>query len=124
MSKNKYKNKKIIIDGIKFDSKVESRRYLYLKELESRGEISDLKTHINITLVDKFLYKGKTIRAITYRPDFYYKDSLGYDVLEDVKGYIITSDFKIKIKLLKRRYPNYTFFIVKEVDKKWVKTLF
>lgn len=43
MKYNKYGNIKTVIDGIKFDSKRESERYLELKLLEKAGEISDLK---------------------------------------------------------------------------------
>ncbi|HBF3147915.1 TPA: DUF1064 domain-containing protein, partial [Clostridioides difficile] len=38
---SKYNNKKIVIDGIKFDSKDESEYYLYLKEKKENGEIKD-----------------------------------------------------------------------------------
>ena len=39
MSYNKYKNKKTIIDGFKFDSEMESHYYLYLKQLKEMGEV-------------------------------------------------------------------------------------
>ncbi len=40
---SKYKNKKIETEDGVFDSKKEYRRWLVLKELEERGEISNLK---------------------------------------------------------------------------------
>ena len=39
MIKNKYKNKKVEIDGYKFDSIAEGRRYGVLKMLEKADEI-------------------------------------------------------------------------------------
>lgn len=41
MSYNKYKNKKTIVDGIKFDSEMESHYYIYLKQLKEIGEVID-----------------------------------------------------------------------------------
>ena len=43
---NKFKNKKIIIDGIKFDSKKEGYYYVYLKELEKTNKISNLQLQV------------------------------------------------------------------------------
>ena len=39
---SKFNNKKITLDGRKFDSKKESERYLVLKNLEKQGFIKDL----------------------------------------------------------------------------------
>ena len=40
---NKYFNKKCEYNGLKFDSLKEMRHYIYLKSLEKRGVITDLK---------------------------------------------------------------------------------
>ena len=40
---SKYRNKKVMYDGIKFDSIKEKNRYQQLKLLEQGGEIEDLK---------------------------------------------------------------------------------
>ena len=42
-SRPKYGNKKTTVHGIKFDSKWESERYLYLKSLEKAGRVKDLE---------------------------------------------------------------------------------
>lgn len=39
---NKYKNQKVVVDDIKFDSKKEASRYLELKLLEKAGQIRGL----------------------------------------------------------------------------------
>jgi len=43
MLKNKYRNKKSEFGGIKFDSKGEMNRYIFLKKMEQDGVIQDLK---------------------------------------------------------------------------------
>ena len=51
MSYNKYKHKKTIVDGIKFDSEMESHYYIYLKHLKEIGEVVDfvLQPHLSAT---------------------------------------------------------------------------
>lgn len=46
---NKYHNKKVVIDGVTFDSKLEATRYTELKLLERKGLIKDLDFNINLT---------------------------------------------------------------------------
>lgn len=70
---NKYHNCKVIIDGIKFDSKAEARRYAELKLMEDTGHIKELKLQPKFELQPKYKNnKGETIRAITYKADFSY----------------------------------------------------
>ncbi|MDE6182522.1 MAG: DUF1064 domain-containing protein [Eubacteriales bacterium] len=69
---NKYNNKKIKIDGIKFDSKAEAKRYQQLKLMEQAGLIKDLVLQPKFLLQDKFRYKNKTYRKIEYIADFSY----------------------------------------------------
>lgn len=113
-NRSKYQAIKVKIDGIKFDSKMEAKRYLQLKELEKAGEIRNLRLQESFELQPKFKDKdGKTIRAITYIADFVYEQD-GETIVEDTKG-IETTDFKIKKKLLLYRYPNINFYINKKV---------
>ena len=107
---SKYNNKKTVIDGIKFDSKKEARRYLELKELQKQGEISNLKLQPTFILQDKFRKGGKAWRAIKYIADFSYYDKNGNSIIEDVKG-IKTDVFKIKQKLFEYKYDNYKLLI-------------
>ena len=39
----KYKNKKVSVDGIEFDSKLEANRYCELKLLQRANEIKNLR---------------------------------------------------------------------------------
>lgn len=109
---NKYKNKKTIIDGFEFDSKLEARHYCELKLLLKAKVISELTLQKVFLLQDKFKYNGKTERAITYVADFYYiKD--GKEHVIDCKGFL-TDVYKIKRKLFLFKYPDIIF---KEVMK-------
>lgn len=70
---SKYKNIKVMVDGIKFDSKAEARRYAELKLMEDTGHIKELKLQPKFELQPKYKNnKGETIRAITYKADFSY----------------------------------------------------
>ena len=73
--------------GIKFDSQIEGHRYLQLREMFERGEISELECHPKFKLQPSFKdHDGKTVRAITYTADFQYvRASDGVTVVEDVK---------------------------------------
>lgn len=112
---HKYKAKKVEVDGIKFDSKLEAERYKYLKNLQYDKKISDLKLQERFELQPTFKDKNnKTIRAMHYIADFSYKKDGEY-VVEDVKGFE-TSDFKLKKKLFLYKYPAITFKIIKKED--------
>ena len=117
MSYNKYKNKKTIVDGIKFDSEMESHYYIYLKQLKEIGEVVDFVLQPTYLLQEGFDLNGKRIRPITYRADFkvIYKD--GHEEVIDVKGKL-TEEFKIKRKMLLYRYIDINFKCVQERGRK------
>jgi len=101
----RYNKKSVVVDGIKFDSKIESVRYLDLKKLEKAGEISNLELQPVFILQKscKILYgqKKKTQLMIKYVGDFRYAEN-GKVVVEDVKSSYTANDaqYKIKKKLL------------------------
>lgn len=115
---NKYNNKKVVYQGITFDSERERDRYLVLKDAEQRGIIQLLTVHplfelippvvdlVTVQLKTKSTKKEKVIqRAITYKADFkYVKD--GELIVEDVKisPDLIPKEFAIKEKLMFWRY--------------------
>lgn len=117
MSYNKYKNKKTIVDGIKFDSEMESHYYIYLKQLKEIGEVVDFVLQPSYLLQEGFNLNGKRIRPITYKADFkvIYKD--GHEEVIDVKGKL-TEEFKIKRKMLLYRYRDINFKCVQERGRK------
>ena len=97
-SRPKYGNKKVTVDGIKFDSRWESQRYLYLKSLERAGTVKDLELQVKFPIV----INGEKI--CSYIADFRYKrqnqQDEWYDIVEDAKG-VETPEFKLKKKLMK-----------------------
>lgn len=106
---NKYFNKKVIVDGIKFDSKKEAKRFQELMILKKAGLIKELELQPVFVLQEAYTNKkGEKVRAIIYKADFIYFDiHLKRYIVEDVKGYK-TDVYKLKKKLFEYQYPNLT----------------
>lgn len=103
---NKYKNKKIIIDGIEFDSQLEGKRYKELKLLTKVGVIKDLQLQPTFELIPTFKKNNKTYRKTTYKADFSYFDTrLNKIVVEDTKGFK-TDIYKLKKKMFEYKYQD------------------
>lgn len=94
--RNKYNAKITIIDGIKFHSKKEARRWQQLKLLEMAGHIIDLKRQV------KFPFIVNDLLICSYYADFVYVGD-GMKIIEDSKG-VRTAIYKIKKKLMKAIY--------------------
>lgn len=127
-SEGKIAHKKTTIDGITFDSKMESDYYVYLKAEQKAGRILKFETQPEFVLQERFIivegksipdshpdfdklkrkHKAPTNRAIKYIADFLviYADK-SVKVI-DVKG-IKTADFKIKEKMFNFKYPDMNF---------------
>ena len=112
--KSKYNAKKVEIDGHKFDSIKESRRYEELKILEHAGHIKDLVLQPKFELQTSFRKNGKVYRSITYIADFQYFDlAQNKTIIEDVKSKATkTKVYEIKKKLFEKKYPDLT---IKEI---------
>jgi hypothetical protein len=103
---SKYKAKKTIVDGIKFDSQKEANRYLELKLLEKQGLIKYIDRQTRFELQPSYKKNGKTIRAIYYVADFVYFDKAKKKIIiEDTKGYR-TEIYKLKKKIFEYKYPD------------------
>jgi len=104
--KSKYGNKKT--NG--YDSKKEAKRAFDLEILSKKRLIKNLQTQVRFELQPSFKDNhGKTERAITYVADFVYLClETNRLICEDVKGFK-TETYKIKKKLFKFKYPQYTF---------------
>ncbi len=103
--KNKYGNRKTIIDDIKFDSKKEGLYYLYLKSRLLKNEFEKMELQPKIELQPKFKYQNKTIRAISYVADFLIYHNDGTLEYIDVKG-MQTALFKLKWKMVKNKFKD------------------
>jgi len=103
----KFKNVKVEVDGMKFDSKTEARRYGELKLLQQAKEISGLEMQVKFKLLDSFKRKAPnqrkpvTHRGIAYIADFVYWEN-GYKIIEDVKSKITVKEpyYILKRKLM------------------------
>lgn len=126
---NKYGSRKVIVDGITFDSKKEAQRYCDLTLLEKAGKIKNLQRQVKFVLIPAQyepdtigkrggVKRGKLIeRECAYIADFLYfvpiheeftdnhgcvliDELVGYEaVVEDTKGFK-TKDYIIKRKLM------------------------
>lgn len=106
--RSKYGSKKVQIDGIWFDSKVEGARYVELKMMQSSGLISDLTCHpvfpigikgifiCDVELDFKYLAPGYSLR------DWYYEDVKGKDnSLSALKRKLVEAEYGITVELVK-----------------------
>lgn len=102
--KSKYGNVKCELDGIKFDSHKEMRRYTQLKAMQIEGLIKDLHIHERFNLQRPYTdVSGEKVDKIDYIADFTYFDSEnGKFHVEDVKSRATAnnSTYLIKKKLM------------------------
>ena len=109
---HKYYAKQTTLDGHKFDSIAESRRYAELKLLQQTGTISELIVHPVFCLQAGFLDNtGKRQRAINYEADFSYWEN-GKIIVEDVKGFE-TQAWLIKKKIFMYQHPGIQLRVIK-----------
>jgi hypothetical protein len=84
--RSKYGAVPTTVDGIRFDSKAEARRYQELKLLVLAGEVRDLELQPEYPLLVRSR-DGGFVRIGVYRADFRYRSGRqGLLVVEDVKG--------------------------------------
>lgn len=96
---SKYGNKKVEVNGMKFDSKREARRYLDLKAMEVAGQIKNLQLQVKYTLIPSQKIDGVVVeREVSYVADFVYEQN-GKTVVEDSKGHR-TDTYIVKRKLM------------------------
>ena len=108
---SKYRNRKIIVDGITFDSVKEGQRWCELKLLQRAGEIRDLERQVKFVLIPAQVdWKTNKVieRECSYVADFMYWEN-GKDgwtkVVEDVKSPATkTPEYRIKRKLMLHKH--------------------
>jgi hypothetical protein len=99
--RSKYGATKVVVDGVKFDSKREARRWGELKALESCGKISDLRRQVRYHLDVRGLHICDYIADFTYMSNEKGgADGAGAFVVEDCKGFK-TPEYKLKRRLMK-----------------------
>ncbi len=86
--KSKYGNKKVIVDGMEFDSNLEAERWKELRILEKANQIIDLRIQVKFELQPSYKKNGKTIQSINYIADFVYYDlNKRKMIIEDTKRF-------------------------------------
>lgn len=92
----KFGNEPTVVDGVLFDSKLESKRYGELKLLKMAGQITDLEIH------KSWFLHVHGVRIGYYESDFSYLEG-GKQVIEDCKG-VPTPLYRWKKKHLEAEY--------------------
>jgi len=103
-----------IVDGIRFASKAEARRYLELRMLEKAGKIAELELQPAFILVPPYTRAdGTKCRGTRYVADFRYLDMETLRlVVEDVKG-VKTAVYQLKKTHLEWKVPGLQIIEVK-----------
>ena len=117
---SKYHNKPVWHDGIKFASGKEGDYYLYLKQLQENGVISNLQTQVPYEVIPPVYVeevkhlktKDKTVQRCIQRATYYFADfvyvttATGEKEVVDVKGKTapLTKEFRLKQKMMLARH--------------------
>lgn len=98
---SKYQAQPTAVDGVRFDSRREARRYADLLMLQRAGEIRDLRRQVKIGMEGRDgPILTPTGRKAAYVADFTYVDTRnGCLVIEDAKGFP-TPEYKLKRAIL------------------------
>lgn len=102
---SKYNAKRVTVDGIVFDSKVEAEYYELLKIERGTGGIKDFDIQPVFELQPKYKHNGKTIQPIKYIADFTVYNADGTVDIVDIKG-METPVFKLKAKMFRYQNPD------------------
>lgn len=100
---HKYGAKPTTVDGIRFHSQAEARRYGELKLLEKAGHIAHLSLQPRFMLLVWDCEKKHDVQIGSYIADFSYWDvRADKNVIEDVKG-MKTPLYKLKKQIVEHR---------------------
>ncbi|TKI66642.1 DUF1064 domain-containing protein [Lysinibacillus mangiferihumi] len=120
MGKAKYGNKKVVHDGITFDSAIEARYYDHLKNLQAQGVVTAFELQPRFVLLPKFEKNGKKYREIGYNADFTVHYADGRTEVVDIKG-MVTQQFELRKKLFEYRYPHELKLLTySKIDSGWI----
>lgn len=106
---NKYRAKKVTIDGYIFDSQLEARRYGELKILKKAGKIWDLVVHPAFPIFVRGVLICNVELDFQYRevtecllPPIY-EDCKGYDTpLSRLKRKLFEAQYGVKVELVRK----------------------
>jgi hypothetical protein len=103
---SKYGNRKTVIDGYVFDSKLEADYYCQLKLLKRAGQITDFTLQPRFILQEAYVHRftKKKIKKIEYVADFFVCYPNHQEIV-DCKG-IKTAVYLLKKKIFECKYPD------------------
>jgi hypothetical protein len=106
VSRHKYRAVRTEVDGIRFASKREARRFQELLLLERAGEITNLQLHPRYPIEITRLSNGEVTTIGHYTADFAYWDVWAKrQVIEDVKsGPTKTTAYRLRKRLVEAQY--------------------
>ena len=101
VKRTKFRNVKVEIDGIRFDSKREGARYRELKLMEKAGMIRNLKLQVVFPIIINEQLVCKYIADFTYEEEVEFGGGKSWQtIVEDVKG-MKTAVYQVKKKLMR-----------------------
>lgn len=106
--KQKYNNRKTVVDGITFASKAEARYYQELKLRKLAGDIQDFSLQPEFELLPSFKKHGKRYQGMRYTADFKITHNDGSTEIIEVKG-VRTRDYMLRMKLFNFTYRDLKF---------------
>jgi hypothetical protein len=95
---SKFKNIRVVVGGLKFDSKKEAARWIELCILLKAGKISHLARQVSFGLVDSVILDGRKKPQLKYIADAVYYDGSNKLVIEDTKSEITKKSAVYRIK--------------------------
>lgn len=103
-SRQRYPHKITYVDGIKFHSQDEARRYkeLLLIAKSDPKRVQNLILQPRFLLHPSFIQQGDKYQKSEYIADFMYSDEKGRTIVEDVKSSHTKNDkaYRLKMKLM------------------------
>lgn len=90
----KYRNEPILVHGVRFDSKLEARRYLQLQNLWRVGEVRWFIRQVPFELAPRTSYRADFLVALPRDP---------WIQVEDCKGHL-TATSRVKIAMVEKLY--------------------
>lgn len=97
---SKYRNCRVTVDGLSFDSMGEATYWNQLRLMERSGLIAGLERQVPFVLVEgEEGPDGRKLRPVKYVADFTYRDSDGREHVVDFKG-VRTAVYKLKKRLM------------------------
>ena len=107
----KYRNRRVKVDGILFDSQLEADYYSDLKLQLKTGMIRGFCRQPQFILQEGF----SDVRPITYRPDFIVFHNDGSYEIVDTKGFE-TQEFKRTKKMFAAKFPRLELKVEKNAE--------